>query len=197
MAWILYLDKDFRTSKSGQSLSEKRAAVSLDRVSLKCRHELENISAAALATLVAGGTLTGIHKALEAFRGLPHRMERVADLDGIVFYNDSKATNVDAVQRAIECLQGPIHLIMGGRDKGWAVSFARIVYPAEGQEPDPVWVRHRRNQGRSGEPDHHPNRRDHARCRLVRACRGIFGGGGSSVTRMCQFRYVSRLQGTR
>jgi UDP-N-acetylmuramoylalanine--D-glutamate ligase len=85
---------------------------------VKCRHELENISAAALATLVAGGTLTGIQKALEAFRGLPHRMERVATLDGIVFYNDSKATNVDAVLRAIECLQGPIHLIMGGRDKG-------------------------------------------------------------------------------
>jgi len=97
---------------------KKRAAIKLDRVPLKCRHELENISAAGLATLVAGGTLTGIQKALETFRGLPHRMERVAALDGIVFYNDSKATNVDAVLRAVECLQGPIHLIMGGRDKG-------------------------------------------------------------------------------
>jgi UDP-N-acetylmuramoylalanine--D-glutamate ligase len=97
---------------------KNRAAINLDRVPLKCRHELENISAAGLATLVAGGTLTGIQKALEAFRGLPHRMERVAALDGIVFYNDSKATNVDAVLRAVECLQGPIHLIMGGRDKG-------------------------------------------------------------------------------
>jgi UDP-N-acetylmuramoylalanine--D-glutamate ligase len=90
----------------------------LDHVPLKCRHELENVSAAALAALVAGGTPTGIQKALESFRGLPHRMERVATLDGIVFYNDSKATNVDAVLRAIECLQGPIHLIMGGRNKG-------------------------------------------------------------------------------
>ncbi len=97
---------------------KNRAAIELGRVPLKCRHELENISAAGLATLVAGGTLTGIQKALEAFRGLPHRMERVAALDGIVFYNDSKATNVDAVLRAVECLQGPIHLIMGGRDKG-------------------------------------------------------------------------------
>jgi UDP-N-acetylmuramoylalanine--D-glutamate ligase len=97
---------------------KNQAAIKLDRVPLKCRHELENISAAGLATLVAGGTLTGIQKALEAFRGLPHRMERVAALDGIVFYNDSKATNVDAVLRAVECLQGPIHLIMGGRDKG-------------------------------------------------------------------------------
>jgi UDP-N-acetylmuramoylalanine--D-glutamate ligase len=97
---------------------KNQAAIKLDRVPLKCRHELENISAAGLATLVAGGTLTGIQKAIEAFRGLPHRMERVAALDGIVFYNDSKATNVDAVLRAVECLQGPIHLIMGGRDKG-------------------------------------------------------------------------------
>ena len=102
----------------GRLLVENRAAIEIDRIPLKCRHELENISAAALATLVAGGTPTGIQKALESFRGLAHRMERVATLDGIVFYNDSKATNVDAVLRAIECLQGPIHLIMGGRDKG-------------------------------------------------------------------------------
>jgi UDP-N-acetylmuramoylalanine--D-glutamate ligase len=104
--------------ESGRFLYANLPVIDLDRVSLKCRHELENISAAGLATLVAGGTLTGIHKALEAFRGLPHRMERVATLDGIVFYNDSKATNVDAVLRAIECLQSPIHLIMGGRNKG-------------------------------------------------------------------------------
>ncbi len=104
--------------ESGQPLCGIRPLIELDRVSLKCRHELENMSAACLAALIAGGTLTGIQRALEAFRGLPHRMERVATLDGIVFYNDSKATNVDAVLRAIECLQGPIHLIMGGRDKG-------------------------------------------------------------------------------
>lgn len=103
---------------SGGPSSENRPAIALGRVPLKCRHELENISAATLATLAAGGTLTGIQKALESFAGLPHRMERVAVLDGTVFYNDSKATNVDAVLRAMECLQGPIHLIMGGRNKG-------------------------------------------------------------------------------
>jgi UDP-N-acetylmuramoylalanine--D-glutamate ligase len=111
-------EKDPGTNDSGGSLSKNRVSIALDHVPLKCRHELENVSAAALAALVAGGTPTGIQKALESFRGLPHRMERVATLDGIVFYNDSKATNVDAVLRAIECLQGPIHLIMGGRNKG-------------------------------------------------------------------------------
>ena len=94
------------------------AAIELSRVPLTCRHELENISAAGLAALAGGGTLSGIQNALHGFRGLPHRMECVATLDGIPFYNDSKATNVDAVLRAIECLKGPIHLIMGGRDKG-------------------------------------------------------------------------------
>ncbi len=110
--------KESEIRGSGEPVYENQAAIELDRVPLKCRHELENISAAGLATLVAGGTSAGIQKALETFRGLPHRMERVAALDGIVFYNDSKATNVDAVLRAVECLQGPIHLIMGGRDKG-------------------------------------------------------------------------------
>ena len=106
------------TDKSGGSLHPIPAAIQLDRVPLTCLHELENISAAGLATLAAGGTLMGVQKALEAFKGMPHRMERVATLDGVVFYNDSKATNVNAVVRAIECLQGPIHLIMGCRDKG-------------------------------------------------------------------------------
>jgi UDP-N-acetylmuramoylalanine--D-glutamate ligase len=110
--------KDSTSKIAARSLNENPAEIDLSRVPLTCRHELENISAAGLAALAGGGTLTGIQSALHRFRGLPHRMERVATLDGIPFYNDSKATNVDAVLRAIECLKGPIHLIMGGRDKG-------------------------------------------------------------------------------
>jgi len=111
-------ENESETEKSGQSLYENPVAIQVDRVPLTCQHELENISAAGLATLAAGGTLDGIQNALEVFKGMPHRMERVATLDGVVFYNDSKATNVNAVVRAIECLKSPIHLIMGGRDKG-------------------------------------------------------------------------------
>lgn len=92
-------------------------SIDLSRVKLACRHDLENIAAASLATLAAGGDLGGIHKALELFAGLPHRMEFIGAYDGVSYYNDSKATNVDAVLKAIECLQKPIHLIMGGRDK--------------------------------------------------------------------------------
>jgi len=101
-----------------QMQPDNQAAISLQRVPLTCPHELENIAAAGLATLACGGNLKGIQNALQNFKGLPHRLELVARIDGVSFYNDSKATNVDAVLRALECLSQPIHLIMCGRDKG-------------------------------------------------------------------------------
>jgi len=103
---------------STQVQKESQAAISLQEIPLTCPHELENIAAASLAALACGGNLKGIHNALQDFKGLPHRLELVASIDGISFYNDSKATNVDAVLRALECLPTPIHLIMCGRDKG-------------------------------------------------------------------------------
>ena len=84
----------------------------------KFRHILENISAACLAALSAGAAKEGIQDALNAYRGLPHRMEYIGMIGGSPYYNDSKATNVDAVLRALECMQGPVVLIMGGRNKG-------------------------------------------------------------------------------
>ena len=105
-------------TESTQGHMENRAAISLKEISIACPHELENIAAAGLATIACGGNLGGIQTALQDFKGLPHRLEWVADIDGIAFYNDSKATNVDAVQRALECITAPIHLIMCGRDKG-------------------------------------------------------------------------------
>jgi UDP-N-acetylmuramoylalanine--D-glutamate ligase len=88
------------------------------RKHMQCRHILENISAACLAALTAGAAVKGIQQVLNAFSGLPHRMEYIGSIDGAPYYNDSKATNVDAVLRAVECLEGPIILIMGGRNKG-------------------------------------------------------------------------------
>jgi len=91
----------------------------LTHTDLKGGHNVENISAAALAALCADGTLSGIQKALDEFQPLAHRMELVRTTGGISYYNDSKATNVDAGQRALEGLAGPIILIMGGRNKGY------------------------------------------------------------------------------
>ncbi len=81
-------------------------------------HNMENIAAAALASLLAGGNIEGIMKALAAFKNLPHRMAFVRRVNGITFYNDSKATNTNAVIRALESFQENIVLILGGREKG-------------------------------------------------------------------------------
>lgn len=85
---------------------------------LKGAHNLENASAAALAALAAGGTPTGIHDALNHFKGLPHRLTYVRTVNGVDYYDDSKGTNVDSVVRSLESFDAPIILIIGGRDKG-------------------------------------------------------------------------------
>jgi len=95
----------------------RRMDLSLAGLPLRGRHNLENIAAAGLATLAAGGTIEGIRSALGDFRGLPHRLEHVASINDVDYYNDSKATNPDAVQRALEAFDVPIVLIMGGRSK--------------------------------------------------------------------------------
>jgi len=81
-------------------------------------HNRENIAAACLASLVAGGNMQGIIDALATFKNLPHRMAFVRKINGISFYDDSKATNTDAVVRALESFQTNIILILGGREKG-------------------------------------------------------------------------------
>jgi UDP-N-acetylmuramoylalanine--D-glutamate ligase len=93
--------------------------IDLSRAALIGPHNRENIAAAALAALVAGGNLEGVQKALDGFQGLAHRIEPVGTIRDIRFVNDSKATNVDAVIRALECFEGPVLLIMGGRNKGY------------------------------------------------------------------------------
>ena len=97
-----------------------RESLQLDRSSpvLCGRHNAENIAAAALATLAAGGNIQGIRSAMSAFKGLPHRLESVAVKEDVRYVNDSKATNVDAVEKALTACTAPIVLIMGGRDKG-------------------------------------------------------------------------------
>ncbi|HEX5681089.1 MAG TPA: UDP-N-acetylmuramoyl-L-alanine--D-glutamate ligase [Desulfobacterales bacterium] len=85
---------------------------------LRGPHNVENACAAALAALVAGASPLGIQQALSAFAPLPHRIESVAVVNGVEYVNDSKATNVDAVLRALDCFTTPVVLIMGGLDKG-------------------------------------------------------------------------------
>jgi UDP-N-acetylmuramoylalanine--D-glutamate ligase len=82
------------------------------------RHNRENACAATLAALAAGATVEGIQKALDEFQGSAHRLEYISTINKVKYFNDSKATNAEAVLRALECFSKPVILIMGGRDKG-------------------------------------------------------------------------------
>ena len=93
--------------------------IDLERTPLIGPHNRENIAAAALAAMAVGASLEGMQKALDEFQALSHRLEMVGTVNEIAFVNDSKATNVDAVMRALECFDQPVVLIMGGRNKGY------------------------------------------------------------------------------
>jgi len=92
-------------------------AFSLKQSGLIGPHNRENTAAACLAARAAGATDTGIQEAIDAFVGLPHRLETVGWVGGVRFVNDSKATNVDALKRALACFDRPVVLIMGGQNK--------------------------------------------------------------------------------
>jgi UDP-N-acetylmuramoylalanine--D-glutamate ligase len=81
-------------------------------------HNRENIMASALVGHVLGIPASSIKKSIIGFEGLEHRLEKAGKLDQVVFYNDSKATNIDASLKSIQSFSGPIALILGGRDKG-------------------------------------------------------------------------------
>lgn len=81
-------------------------------------HNRQNIAASILASHALGAEIETIQNCINTFKGLPHRIEFVKKLNGVSFYNDSKATNVDAVVKALHCFESPVHLILGGLDKG-------------------------------------------------------------------------------
>jgi UDP-N-acetylmuramoylalanine--D-glutamate ligase len=92
--------------------------IDLARWQLAGHHNRENAAAAGLAALAAGATPRGLQTAIDTFQGLAHRLHLVATVGGVRYFDDSKATNVDAVGRALEGFEAPVILIMGGRDKG-------------------------------------------------------------------------------
>jgi UDP-N-acetylmuramoylalanine--D-glutamate ligase len=97
---------------------EEPEAYSLEGFALPGVHNRENALAAALGARLAGASPAGIQKGLNEFQGFGHRLEFVAEINGVRFYDDSKATNVGAVVKALEGFSAPVILIAGGRDKG-------------------------------------------------------------------------------
>jgi UDP-N-acetylmuramoylalanine--D-glutamate ligase len=93
------------------------ALLKRDEAPIPGPHNTENMTAAAAAALAVGVKPAAIAKALREFKGLPHRLTLVATIDGVRYINDSKATNVDSMRRALESYESPVVLIAGGRDK--------------------------------------------------------------------------------
>jgi len=105
-----WLDRD-RIVLDGERLMEVRD------VPLRGRHNLENVMAAAAAARLAGASPQDIAAAIRTFPGVEHRLEFVRNLGGVDYFNDSKATNVDATLKAIDAFSGPLWVILGGKDK--------------------------------------------------------------------------------
>ena len=87
-------------------------------IPLRGAHNVENVLAAVQATALAGVSLSTIREAVASFRAVDHRLQFVASVHGVDFYNDSKATNVDATIKALQSFDKGVRLILGGKDKG-------------------------------------------------------------------------------
>jgi len=90
----------------------------VSEIPLKGAHNVENVLAAICAGELMGCAPDAIRRAVREFKAVEHRLQYVATVRGVEYYNDSKATNVDATIKAIESFPGNIHLILGGKDKG-------------------------------------------------------------------------------
>jgi UDP-N-acetylmuramoylalanine--D-glutamate ligase len=98
--------------------AEIEQVMPLSEIPLKGAHNVENVLAAVVAARLAGVPAEAIRRAVENFQAVEHRLEYVATVNGVEFYNDSKATNVDATAKAVAAFDSGIHLILGGKDKG-------------------------------------------------------------------------------
>ncbi len=98
--------------------NERQAIMLVSEIPLKGAHNLENVLAAVCAGALMGCAPEKIRQAVRDFKAVEHRLEFVATIRGVDYYNDSKATNVDATIKALESFPANIHLILGGKDKG-------------------------------------------------------------------------------
>ena len=89
-----------------------------EEIRLRGAHNLENAMAASAAAIAAGVPQEAVAAALRSFPGVPHRLEEVGSVNGVLYVNDSKATNVSSAVRGIEAFDGGVHVILGGSLKG-------------------------------------------------------------------------------
>ena len=92
--------------------------MAVEEVRLRGPHNRLNAMAAAAVTLARGMAPAAVREGLASFAGVAHRLEEVATLDGVLYVNDSKATNVASAVAGLESFAGGVHVILGGRGKG-------------------------------------------------------------------------------
>ncbi len=112
-AWVRDGQVVFRASAE----AAVETILAVERIPLKGAHNVENILAAVCAARLAGVDGATIARVIAEFRAVEHRIEFVARQNGVEYYNDSKATNVDAAAKAIAAFPAGVHLILGGKDK--------------------------------------------------------------------------------
>ena len=103
---------------NGKLVLDGKLLMEAGQIPIRGRHNVENVLAAAIAAARAGAAHQQIAAAVRTFQGVEHRLEFVRSAGGIDFYNDSKATSVDATLKALDAFPGGLWVILGGKDKG-------------------------------------------------------------------------------
>ncbi len=116
-AWVREGNILFRDARR-ESKTPQREIMQVSEIPLKGAHNLENVLAAVCVGMLMGCAAEKIRQAVQNFKAVEHRLEFVATIGGVDYYNDSKATNVDATIKALESFPANIYLILGGKDKG-------------------------------------------------------------------------------
>ena len=96
----------------------EKVLITRDEIGIRGAHNLENVMATLAIGLACGVEPDSMRKTISEFKGVEHRLEFVAEIDGVKFYNDSKATNVDSTIKALEAFDNGVIIILGGKDKG-------------------------------------------------------------------------------
>ena len=117
--------------EAGRLVFDGEPFLAASEIPLRGRHNIENVLAAAGAARLAGATLVQIAAAVKTFPGVEHRLELVRELAGVEYFNDSKATNVDAALKAVDAFSGGLWIILGGKDKGSDYSALRSALTAK------------------------------------------------------------------
>jgi UDP-N-acetylmuramoylalanine--D-glutamate ligase len=106
------------SDRAGQLWWDDEPLIAVEDIPLRGLHNRRNAMAAAAICLARGIEPDAVRSGLQTFAGVEHRLEEVATIGGVLYVNDSKATNVDSTLVALASFDAPIHLILGGQGKG-------------------------------------------------------------------------------